>query len=215
MRNRSLARIFGLRSWLSPDVRHQWPDLSDDIRLTGDQIELRWPNAADAAAVFAYASDPEVSRYMDWATHRNADESLRFIRTLEKSRSIRREAAFAIVERATDEMIGICSLVSQSETNVCELGYALQRKAWGRGIMTEAVSIISSWGTGVLGLTEIFAEVHPSNLASQRVLEKNRFNKHADMVNRRIKGIQTPHYHYHILREGRCQRDRMRFSERI
>jgi ribosomal-protein-alanine N-acetyltransferase len=208
MRNRSLANLFGLRPWNLFESRHQWPDLPDDLRLEGERALLRWPRSSDAEGVFSYAGDPEVSRFMDWSAHQSVEESRRFLASLQRSRMIGREAAFAVVEKSSDEMVGICSLVSSSDRSLSELGYALRRSAWGEGFMTEAVSLICPWAFRYLGLREIFAEVHPNNRGSQRVLEKNGFVRQAEPVKRRIKGVEHAHYHYRLLNESFPSRER-------
>lgn len=53
-----------------------------------------------------------------------------------------------------------------------ELGYWLAEKYWGRGIMTEAVKMVTKFAFGKLGLTRIYARVPSFNRGSMRVLEK-------------------------------------------
>jgi RimJ/RimL family protein N-acetyltransferase len=139
---------------------------------------------------------------MDWSAHRGIEESRRFLYAIEKARGAGREAAFAVVDRQTDELCGICSLVSQSDSTLAELGYALRRSAWGKGYMTEAVQLVCAWAFANLPLQEIYAEVHPDNRPSQRVLEKSGFSRHPEMVYRVIKGVRFPHYRYRLLRNG-------------
>jgi ribosomal-protein-alanine N-acetyltransferase len=199
MRNRTLARLFSRHPRLPFEARATWPPQPEDLRLEGERIRLRWPRLADADGVFSYASDEAVSAFMDWSAHQGIEESRRFLYAIEKSRAAGREAAFAVVERETDELCGICSLVSQSDSTVAELGYALRRTAWGKGYMTEAVRLICPWAFSHLRLKEIYAEVHPENRASQRVLEKSGFSRHPEMVYRVIKGVRFQHYRYRLL----------------
>lgn len=58
-----------------------------------------------------------------------------------------------------------------------EIGYALDQKYRGQGIATEAVKALSEWAFQDAGLQIIRAETPVDNAASQRVLEKNRFQK--------------------------------------
>ena len=53
-----------------------------------------------------------------------------------------------------------------------ELGYWLGEPYWGRGVMTEAVVAVTTYGLEQLGLVRIFATPFEWNLASCRVLEK-------------------------------------------
>jgi ribosomal-protein-alanine N-acetyltransferase len=58
-----------------------------------------------------------------------------------------------------------------------EIGYALDQKFRGQGIATEAVQALSEWGFQDAGLQVIRAETPVDNVGSQRVLEKNHFQK--------------------------------------
>jgi len=56
-----------------------------------------------------------------------------------------------------------------------ELGYWLAQDYWGRGIISKAIAQIVSFGFKTYDLTRIFARPFGSNIASQKVLEKNGF----------------------------------------
>lgn len=53
-----------------------------------------------------------------------------------------------------------------------EIGYWLGTEYWGRGIATEAVTLVTDWAFGAHHLLRIFAQPFTSNAASRRVLEK-------------------------------------------
>lgn len=57
-----------------------------------------------------------------------------------------------------------------------EVGYWLGETYWGKGITSSALNGIVDYGFNELGLERIFAKPLEHNLASRRVLEKNRFN---------------------------------------
>jgi RimJ/RimL family protein N-acetyltransferase len=56
-----------------------------------------------------------------------------------------------------------------------ELGYWLGVNYWGRGIATEAIIAVTTWGFGTLDLKRVFAQPYADNLASCRALEKAGF----------------------------------------
>ena len=60
-----------------------------------------------------------------------------------------------------------------------EIGYALDEKFRGKGIATEAVQALSDWAFQDPGLHKLRAETPVGNVGSQRVLEKNKFQKTA------------------------------------
>lgn len=60
-------------------------------------------------------------------------------------------------------------------TYTYELGYWLGEPYWGRGIMTEAVGLVTAHGFDRVRAERIEAKVFDWNLGSARVLEKNAF----------------------------------------
>lgn len=62
--------------------------------------------------------------------------------------------------------------LSKIEGHRAEIGYWLGERYWRKGIMTEAVKVVTRFGFEKLGLRRIYAGVFPFNKASMRVLEK-------------------------------------------
>ena len=56
-----------------------------------------------------------------------------------------------------------------------ELGYWLAEPFWGKGLMTEAVRLLTDFAFTHFGLVRIYAEPYAHNVASARVLEKAGF----------------------------------------
>ncbi|HLQ46570.1 MAG TPA: GNAT family N-acetyltransferase [Planctomycetaceae bacterium] len=46
------------------------------------RLILRRPVLADAEAVFEYARDPDVTRFMDWSTHTNSEAAIQFLESV-------------------------------------------------------------------------------------------------------------------------------------
>jgi RimJ/RimL family protein N-acetyltransferase len=71
--------------------------------------------------------------------------------------------------------IGFAGLPDDEGTS--EIGYALDQKFQGQGIATEAVKALTEWAFQDAGLQVLRAETPVDNVGSQRVLEKNKFQK--------------------------------------
>ena len=56
-----------------------------------------------------------------------------------------------------------------------EVGYALDRPYWGRGLATEVVGALVDIALRVVDLPGLFARIDPPNVASARVLVKHGF----------------------------------------
>jgi len=100
--------------------------------------------------------------------------ALRKLEALIELHTERGLSKLAVVEKATGEILGYCGLGFETIEGIpmCELGYRLLPTGRGRGIATEAARAVLADAFGRLTLSRVHAIVEPSNLASQRVLEK-------------------------------------------
>lgn len=86
------------------------------------------------------------------------------------------------------------------------LGYWMGEKYAGRGLMTEAVSVVLPFVFNTLGLHRIHAAFLPNNIASRRVLEKNGFREEGYAENYlQIDGRWADHVMFGLTRERHDQ----------
>src|SRR5262245_14103170 len=144
-----------------------------EVRLVTPRLVLREFTADDFAAVHAYGSDLQVTRWTVFGPNTEAD-TRGFLQETEASRSERSRRAFglAITLRGGGELIGGCGLRRTDVADEAFIGYVLRQDGWGRGYATETARALLGFGFETLGLHRIFAECHPANQASARVLEK-------------------------------------------
>jgi ribosomal-protein-alanine N-acetyltransferase len=136
--------------------------------LTGERVRLRAPLLDDAEELFAsVASDPEVTRYMSWTPHPDADETRRVITQLFNVGS---ERSWLIELRDTAEIIGTCGYRPVAAHNM-DFGYCLARRWWGRRIMPEVVAMLIAEMKSDPAVYRISAICHVDNTRSARVLE--------------------------------------------
>jgi ribosomal-protein-alanine N-acetyltransferase len=77
---------------------------------------------------------------------------------------------WVVSDKTTGEFIGHCEI--QKELGEPELGFALGKRYWGRGIATEVARAATRFGFEVANLDRIRAVVDPENIASWKVLAK-------------------------------------------
>ena len=78
-----------------------------------------------------------------------------------------------MILQANQRLIGWCGLsIKDRDRQIAELGYDLDHAYWGLGYTTEAARAVVDWGFLTLHMHRIFAECHPANTASQRVMHK-------------------------------------------
>lgn len=99
------------------------------------------------------------------------------VRIIENQNSAERDQAYGFVLCPLEEparVIGVVNLrdVYRYFLQSAELGYAIDYRFEGQGLMTEALQAVMWFATVELGLHRIQACYMPANLASARVLEK-------------------------------------------
>jgi len=176
--------------------------LKDLPTLETERLILRKMAPSDAEAVFAYASDPEVTRYVIWETHRSIEDSRAFLELESSKRESGGEPEWGIVYKGDHRFIGTCGIVSWDPDHArAELGYVLSRDYWGRGLMAEAVRAVISFGFQRMNLNRIEARCTAENAASARVMEKAGMTHEGTMRQREvIKGAYRDMELYAILR---------------
>ena len=113
--------------------------MADVEVLTGARVRLRRPVVDDAEAIFAeLSSDPGVTRYMSWTTHRDVDETRDVITDLF---NVGDEPTWLIERRDTDELVGTCGW-SRPQPHSVDFGYCLCRKWWRQGLGSEVAGML-------------------------------------------------------------------------
>lgn len=139
-----------------------------------ERLLLRRPRAGDAPAIFSrYASDPEVTRFLAWPTHRTEEETRAFVAVSDEQWSRWPGGPLLVFVRDGNLLIGGAGVMFQTAERAIT-GYVLARDAWGRGFATEA--LLASVGQArAAGVRRLEASVHAAHAASIRVLEKAGF----------------------------------------
>ena len=75
-------------------------------------------------------------------------------------------------EKSTRRFVGAYALIYIPKTVEVEVGYRLQKSAWGRGLATEGARALVRYGMFELGLDRVVGLTHPDNEASRQVLMK-------------------------------------------
>lgn len=141
------------------------------IELVGARCIVRRFTAADAASIAAVANDRRIwLQLRDLFPHpyhlADAENYIGRVASIDPPLSL----AVVVDARA----IGGVGLQPMTDVNrrSAEIGYWLGAAYWGRGIATEAITLVTDWAFSAHGLLRIFAQPFAANLASRRVLEK-------------------------------------------
>ena len=146
---------------------------SDLPELETRRLWLRKFRLEDADDVFAYASDPEVTRYTIFDYHTEKQQSLEFLNSVLVRYGLGEPAPWAIWHKGHEKVIGGCGFSHwDREHGRAEVGYAIARYYWGHGFTSEAMHAVVRFGFEQAGLNRIEARCIPSHTPSQRVMEK-------------------------------------------
>jgi [ribosomal protein S5]-alanine N-acetyltransferase len=81
---------------------------------------------------------------------------------------------FAVVPRGERAVIGYCGFYHHPEVpGEVEIGYRLHPDYWNRGLITEAARTVRDHAFTDLKLPRVISLIHPENVPSRRVAEKN------------------------------------------
>lgn len=138
--------------------------------LKTQRLVLRPFTTADAGAMFAnWASDKEVTKFLDWTPHRNVEETRALLAVWEEES--KRPDVYHWAITLQGEVIGDLALVAVRGENA-HTGYCLSRKFWGKGIMSEAYAEVLRYLFEEVGFHRIESSHAVNNPASGRVMEK-------------------------------------------
>jgi [ribosomal protein S5]-alanine N-acetyltransferase len=79
---------------------------------------------------------------------------------------------WAVVEKSSNETIGMCGLVKRPNLDYADLGYAFLPEFTGQGYAFEAGQACLKAARDDFNLPRLLAIVNPGNMASRRLLEK-------------------------------------------
>jgi len=121
-----------------------------------------------AERVFA---DPEVIRYMPKREMTPYERAQRALNLYDNLWTKYKVGGWIITDKANGQLVGSCEIEYLDETDEYELGFALSKAYWGKGIATEAARAATRFGFENAELKKIIAVVVPENNASWHVLE--------------------------------------------
>lgn len=144
-----------------------------DYKQQEDIITLKIFTSADVDDFMEWATDDEVTKCMMWNSYTSQSEALDFLINV-----VEKHTWFKAICLGS-KVIGSITLDKGKGAHSCkaELGYVIARNYWGRGLATQAINLAITTGFTDLDVKRIEAYVDPSNIGSQRVLEKNDFEK--------------------------------------
>lgn len=146
------------------------------VLIEGSDIVLRTVTLSDVSETYlSWMNDAEVNQYMET---RHRSQTLRDIESYVRSMIEKPNILFlAIVLRDGGEHIGNIKLevVSQIHRRGEISLFVGDKRQWGKGIGSQAISLVKDFGLSKLGLHKLTAGCYSNNVASARAFEKAGF----------------------------------------
>jgi len=159
-----------------------------------ERLLLRPAKITDAKAIYTnWTSDPSVSHFMRWNTHRSIDETVEWLTRMEAelSNSNKTFSDWLFICKETNQPIGSGGVFQNKTHNMLELGYGLMKSRWRQGLATEAARGILNFAIAEYGIRKFFACHAKDNPASGGILEKLGFVYRSDGQYSKFDGSQT------------------------
>ncbi len=141
--------------------------------LETERLILRPLSMDDAEAVYGFTSDPEVSRYVPFETHRSVADTIELLTRLIPNPPSPETCTFGMVLKGENRLIGSCGTIRGAiPAQRTEIGYFISRSCWGCGYAPEAARAVLQFAFTTLGMNRVEALCDVEHSASARVMEK-------------------------------------------
>lgn len=138
------------------------------------RLILRRFTESDADAAYRnFAGDPEVTRYLRWEHHKDANETRSVLAEWVGSYGDPAYYNWAIVLKDSGECIGAVGCAWMNErVGMIHTYYCIGKAWWGGGIVTEAYKAVIQFFFEEVSANRIEAYHEPNNPASGKVMQK-------------------------------------------
>lgn len=138
-----------------------------------DRLLLRKFKINDVNDMFEWLGDEDVVKEFTFPVHEDISTTQKILEKWIRSYEVKDYFNWAITLKDSGKVIGnLAAIQINREHDRCEIYYALNRKYWGQGLMTESVKSIVEYLLISAGMNRVEAKCDTLNPASGKVLEK-------------------------------------------
>lgn len=142
-----------------------------------ERVVLRPLKLADAADLLETYSDAEAMRFRQNPPFRNLDDARAMVREALESAKAGKAIRWAIEEKSSHKVIGTFLWKTEHGSAESMIGYSLNKRWWGRGIITEVATAVVTMLFEKVNVRVLTATVNKDNLPSIRLLRKLGFTQ--------------------------------------
>jgi [ribosomal protein S5]-alanine N-acetyltransferase len=142
-------------------------------RLTNDDVDH----------IIALRGNPETMQFIPRPLIETKETAKAHLQMIDANIENNTAINWGVYHKETKDFIGFMGIYRiQPENFRAEIGYMVLPQYSGKGLTTEAVKVILTYGFDVLKLHSMEGVIDPRNIASERVLQKNGFVKEAHFI---------------------------------
>lgn len=144
------------------------------LQLETDRLILRQHEISDAVDMYNnWVTEPEVCRFWQWEPHKSIDETKALLTGWIEEYTRLDNYHWIIELKCISQSVGYIYFADVDNTNdSVSVHYALSRKYWNQGIVSEACKCVLDFAFTTLGVERIYSSHHIDNPASGRVQQK-------------------------------------------
>lgn len=144
------------------------------MTLQTPRLILRSFREEDVDVMAQFFANPDFMRF-SLGVFTEREQTIAFIEKVMGWNRAGIPSQFAVMPRGEDAIIGYCGFFYHPEHGIedIEIGYRLNPDYWNRGLITEAARAVRDHGFRDCKLSRVISLIHPENIPSRRVAEKN------------------------------------------
>jgi len=156
--------------------------MNDFPILETERLILRQLRLDDTVDLYNYFSKDEVTEFYDLDSFSELKQAEDLIKIWKERFNNLQGFRWGITLKTEDQIIGTCGFHKWSMKHFkAEIGYELTPKYWRKGLMTEVLGSVISYGFEELELNRIEAVIHRDNISSRKLLEKSGLNEEGSL----------------------------------
>jgi [ribosomal protein S5]-alanine N-acetyltransferase len=150
-------------------------------KIETERLILQRLRYEDAEEIFySYASKPEVTKYLSWATHQSVEDTREFLKYAIECWNKGLDFSYSMRLKGSHQLIGGFGLIH--EAGRIQFGYAVSPAHWNKGYTTEACRKMMGEVKCYPQIYRVNTFVDTENTASIRVLEKCGLVREATLI---------------------------------
>jgi RimJ/RimL family protein N-acetyltransferase len=142
------------------------------VRVETERLLLRPFEQADLGPFAEICADPEVMRFIGSGRTLDREDAWRSMALYSGHWNLRGYGQWALVEKASGQLIGRAGLWNPEGWPGLEAGWLLRRSRWGLGFATEAGQAVLDFAFRVVRARHVISLIYPENTPSIRVAER-------------------------------------------